>query len=346
MVKITLKTHIKNITVSIIIPVYNVQPYLERCLQSIANQTLKDIEVVIIDDGSTDSSLKICEVFSNKYDNFFTYSKSNEGQGIARNYGLQRAQGQFICYVDSDDWIEPSMCEDVVQVLNQTKADFANFGVDFISNEGKVVKKIGYFEVTELTGDELFLNALIDRHILSISWNKIYRRSFLLENKILFPPFRVNEDLFYSRAVSYYANKAVFISKVYYHALVRPSSTSRKMSAQMFRVSVDLIEYEKDFFSNRIEQEEGQRYFDAHVVKFFGYMLIQASFRILNYAEYRSCFDIVQSIGFYDFCLRKDVTIILRPKARFILALCQRPMILRILAIIVKYLGLSSFFVY
>lgn len=333
----------KGIILSIIVPVYNVELYLVKCLQSIVNQTLKDIEVIIVDDESTDSSLMICEHFSNKYENFHTYSKINEGQGVARNYGLQIAQGQFVCYVDSDDWIEPSMCEEVVEVMKKTNADFVNFGVDFISSTGKVVKKIQDFKVKELTGDELFLNALIDRHILSISWNKIYRRSFLLENGILFPTIRVNEDLFYSRAVSYYASKAVFISNVYYHALVRPGSTSRKMSVPMFRVSEDLINYEKQFFAKRLQQSDCQRYFCAHVAKLFSYMLIQASFRISDYAEYKSCFNIANEAGFYDYCSRNDVGSILGFKGRVMLSLCRYPMMLRLLAVILQKLGLSSF---
>jgi glycosyltransferase involved in cell wall biosynthesis len=332
--------------ISIIVPVYNTADFLKKCLNSIANQTLKNIEVILVDDGSTDCSLDICNQFAVKHNNFLVYTKTNEGQGVARNIGLAKSHGQFICYVDSDDWIEPSMCEDVILVLDQTNADFANFGVDFISNEGKVVKKIDHFDVTELTGDELFLNALIDRYILSTACNKIYRRSFLLEKKILFPPFRVNEDLFYSRAVSYYANKAVFISNVYYHALVRPSSTSRKMSAQMFITSEKLIRYEQDFFSLRLQQENCQPYFQAHVAKFFSYMLIQAAFRISDYAEYRSCFDISKRVDFYNLCTRKEVVSKLRYKGRVMLIVCKYPSVLRALAIIAKKLGLSSFFVY
>ncbi len=304
---------------------------------------MNDIEVIIVDDGSTDASLEICNSFSIKYSNFHTYSKINEGQGVARNFGLQKAQGQFVCYVDSDDWIEPSMCEDLVSVLNQTNADFANFGVEFITSEGKVVKKIDRFNVTELTGDNLFLNALIDKHVLSVSWNKIYRRSFLLENKILFPPFRVNEDLFYSRAVSYCAKKAIFISRIYYHALVRHGSISRKMSVQMFITSENLIKYEHDFFALRLEQEDFKRYFNAHVEKFFSYMLIQAAFRISDYEEYRYCFDVAARTGFYDVISLKDIFLLFGFKGWLIFFLCRHPLLLRILAKIASIIRVNTF---
>jgi glycosyltransferase involved in cell wall biosynthesis len=329
--------------VSIIVPVYNVELYLDRCLQSIANQTLMDIEVIIVDDGSTDSSLEISNNFSIKYNHFLTYSKVNEGQGIARNFGLEKATGKFICYVDSDDWIEPTLCEHMANVLQQTNADFANFGVDFNSEAGKVVKKIDKFEVSELAGDTIFLNALIDKYVMSISWNKIYRRNFLLDNRIIFPPIRVNEDLFYSRAVASYAKKAVFISKVYYHALVRAGSTSRKMSAQMFHTSKTLIQYEQEYFKKQLEVEVTQRYFCAHVVKLFSYMLIQASFRISDFTEYKSCFDIAKSVGFYDYCSRKNVISLLNFKGRLMLTLCHYPSALRMMATTLKKLGLTSF---
>lgn len=328
---------------SFVIPVFNTAPYLAKCLQSVANQTLENIEVILVDDGSTDKSWEICHEFVNNYPNFKCYTKINEGQGVARNYGLQKAQGEFICFVDSDDWIEPSMCEDMVQVMNQSNADFANFGLDFVTSEGRIVKSIHHFEVKELVGENLFINALIDRYIMSTSCNKIYRRSFLSDNKILFPPIRANEDLFFSRAIAYYSNKTVFVSKVYYHALVRSGSTSRSMSAEMFHISKHLVEYEYDFFFSRLQQDDCQLYFSAHIVKFFSYLLIQAAFRISDYTEYRSCFDIANDVNFNAHCSRKDVISILGIKGHLMVFLCRYPMFLRLLAIITKKIGLSSF---
>ena len=334
---------INNVMLSIIVPVFNVEKYLERCLESIANQTLKSIEVIIINDGSTDRSLVICEEFGRRHDNFHIYSKINEGQGIARNYGLHLATGEFICYVDSDDWIEPAMCEEVVNVLKTTNADFANYGADFISSNGNVVKSIGNFAVDQLVSRDIFLCALVDKHVLSVAWNKIYRRKLILENHIEFPSIRINEDLFYSRAIAFHATKTVFVSKIYYHALVRDGSTSRTMSAAAFNVSAELIKLETEAFAARLIDKDCQRYFSAHISKFFSYMLIQAAFRIKGYLEYKRCFEIARSVGFYDLCLKKEILRILGVKGAIMVALCHVPWLLRQLAAITKKMRLSSF---
>jgi glycosyltransferase EpsH len=334
---------VSSILLSIIVPVYNVACYVERCLRSIDEQTIRNFEVIIVDDGSTDSSLDICSKFVLSRPNFYVFTKENEGQGVARNFGLTKASGEFICYVDSDDWIEPSMAEDVMRVLIEKNADFANFGLDFVSLDNQMIKKINHFDIEELYGLQIFLDALIDKNILSVSWNKIYRRSFLLQHNILFPPFRVNEDLFYSRAVSFFAKKTVFISKVYYHALVRPGSTSRKMSSEMFNVSVDLIRYERNFFHVRLNDESSLLHFNAHVIKFLSYMLIQSAFRIPAYSEYRSCFEIANNVNYHELGLRKDVLSVLTFKGRIMVLLCRMPLLLRVFASALKRLGLSSF---
>ncbi len=332
------------ISVSVIVPVFNTELYLGKCLQSLVDQTINnDIEIIIIDDGSTDGSLQIAKYFSNKFKNIQVFTKKNEGQGLARNFGIQKAIGEYICYVDSDDWVESTLCEDMVKILDETNVDFVNFGADFFTPNGSIVKKIKCFTQNELSGEIIFDYALIDKEILSISWNKIYRRSFLLTNKILFPSIRVNEDLFYSRAVAYYAFKTSFVSKIYYHALVRAGSTSRKMSIDMFQISVDLINYEKLNFSERLKNKTTQIYFNAHIIKFLSYMLIQSAFRISKYSEFILCFDVVEVINYKKLCKSKLDLSPLNTKGKITAILCRYPVLLRLMANILKKLGFSSF---
>ena len=110
------------IKVSIVIPVYNVQKYLHECLDSLINQTLKDIEIICINDGSTDNSLNILKEYALKDSRIKVIDKENEGQGIARNLGIELAQGEFIGFVDPDDWLEPEMLE---MMYNQAKVLFS-----------------------------------------------------------------------------------------------------------------------------------------------------------------------------------------------------------------------------
>lgn len=334
---------IKNsVILSIIVPVFNVQQYIDRCLRSLVNQTLKDIEIIIINDGSTDASLATCERYSKAHHNFYVYTKQNEGQGVARNFGLQKARGEFVCYVDSDDWIESNLCQDMVHILSTTNADFVNFGLDFVTTDGSVVKKICDFGVSELLGKEIFLKALVDDLILSTAWNKVYRRSFLSDNNIVFPRLRANEDIFFSRAVSFHAKKTNFVSKIYYHALVRPGSTSRQMSSEMFFISEKLMEYERVAFFSLVNQGRFEIYFCAHYVKLFSYLLIQAAFRISDPDDYRVCCNFLRKSDFYIFASRSEIRGVLRLKNRIMILLCFFPRILRALTNLMKKMGLGS----
>ena len=105
--------------VSVIVPVFNSENYLEKCLDSILSQTLNDIELILINDGSTDNSLSIIKNYSRKYSNIIYKSKKNEGQAIARNIGIEMATGEFICFVDSDDYIENTMLEKLYKIAKR-----------------------------------------------------------------------------------------------------------------------------------------------------------------------------------------------------------------------------------
>lgn len=328
---------------SIIVPMYNVDKYIEKCLLSISNQTLKDIEVIMVDDGSTDLTLDICTRISTEHKNFRIYSKNNEGQGIARNYGIERANGNYICFVDSDDWIEPEVLEEMRQVMDSSDADFANFGIDFVSPSGGKLKSFGHFTVSELNGEEILYRALLEDQILSSPCNKVYRRNFLNDHSIRFPPLRSNEDLYFSRAISLYACKTVFVSKVYYHALVRPDSTSRRMTISIFTDTERLIDFEKCMFVCDDRHLKFTYAFHAHIVKVFSYLLIQAAFRIKNYNEYIACFTIANRCGFHEHLHNSNTMFALKIKNRLMAKLCLYPRLLKIVAILLKFIGIRPY---
>ena len=108
---------------SIIVPVYNVEDYLERCLDSIISQTFSNIEIICVDDGSTDNSGNICEEYADKEQRISVIHKENEGPAAARNDGLENIQGAYVSFVDCDDWLEPEMYTTMLQALNKEQAD-------------------------------------------------------------------------------------------------------------------------------------------------------------------------------------------------------------------------------
>ena len=136
--------------ISVIIPVFNSSLYLDHCLSTVVNQTLKDIEIILIDDGSTDNSLSIIKGYAKKYSNIKYISKANEGQAIARNLGIQMASGEFIAFVDSDDYIELDMLEELYNIAKLKSSDIVVCDyVEEYSNKN-IEKKSLYIEADNI----------------------------------------------------------------------------------------------------------------------------------------------------------------------------------------------------
>ena len=133
------------VKVSVIVPIYNTEIYLKECLNSVINQTLKDIEIICINDGSTDNSLKILEYFAKIDKRVTIFSQKNKGQGSARNLGLKHAKGEYICFVDSDDVLKPNELEDTYNISSKKSLDFLIFKL-FTYNEetGEEYSEKGY----------------------------------------------------------------------------------------------------------------------------------------------------------------------------------------------------------
>ena len=127
-----------NPLISVIVPVYNVEDYLISCMDSIINQTLENIEVICINDGSTDESLKILKEYEKKDERVKVYSKQNSGQGTARNFGLENAIGEYVLFVDSDDWIDIETCEILYDVAKSKELDLLIFLATNFDDENNV----------------------------------------------------------------------------------------------------------------------------------------------------------------------------------------------------------------
>ena len=158
--------------VSIIVPVYNVESYLDKCLNSLVNQTLKDIEIIVINDGSTDNSQKIIDKYSKKYKNIINIAKENGGVSEARNLGLEKASGEYIGFLDSDDWIEPDMYELMYQKAKTENFDIVACDTQAIYNDKKVYISSNIKE-DNVSNKELMIDAY------AVIWNKIYKKEIL-----------------------------------------------------------------------------------------------------------------------------------------------------------------------
>lgn len=215
------------VKVSIIVPIYNSSRYLNKCIESCLNQTLDEVEIILIDDASSDNSATlIAEYAANHPDKIIAmYLEENLHQGGARNRGIQIAKGEYLCFVDSDDWIEPTMCYELYYAAKIQDADMAG-GNCFISTEiSDKPEKLNYVssEFGEYNIDKL-QQYLSDQGYF---WNRIYKREYVLKNNILFPEHIFYEDAYFNFLTALYAKNVVKVEKCFYHYYQSPNSTVR-----------------------------------------------------------------------------------------------------------------------
>lgn len=224
---------IVNGMVSIIIPVFNCESYLSKCLESVINQTYEDIEIICIDDNSTDKSMKIMQNYAKNDTRIRIIHKINEGVSLARNAGLNIARGQFILFVDGDDWIEESTCEQAVRKAREENADIIMwsyirerkgesqkkkiFDKDIIFTENTVQKKL-HRRMIGILGSELSQPENADA--LCTVWGKLYQHSIIFDNNIRFYDIReigTYEDGLFNLLYFQHTQKAVFLNQYLYH---------------------------------------------------------------------------------------------------------------------------------
>lgn len=212
--------------ISVIVPVYGVERYLRQCVDSILSQTYKDLEILLINDGSPDSCGDICDEYGGNDCRIKVYHTENRGLSAARNLGLQKATGEYIGFVDSDDWIETDMYEVLLRLLEKTGADVSV--CDFVQEPASYEKN--FYPVDTVYNDTDTMIALFNKEINYNVWNKLYRRE--LWQDILFPEGKNYEDIAAMHRIMHESGKVAVIPSVKYHYCVRDKSITKTNSAR------------------------------------------------------------------------------------------------------------------
>lgn len=207
--------------VSIIVPVYNVEKYLERCIQSLVNQTYSELEIILVDDGSTDLSSKICDEWVKRDSRISVIHKKNGGLSDARNAGMKIVKGEYVCFVDSDDVVHKDFLKSLLILLNEYNADFVE-GVAQKFTEKFDTSMDSEIEIEIYNRERAMLELIAERKIRQTVWNKLYRRE-LIEG-IEFPYGKINEDEFWTYQVIGKVNTVVRTSQVIYGYFQRTGS--------------------------------------------------------------------------------------------------------------------------
>ena len=214
--------------VSVIVPIYNVEQYINRALDSLVNQTLKEIEVILVDDGSTDSSGKIADDYSQKHSNFSVIHKKNSGASEARNQGIKVATAPYIGFIDPDDYIEPDMFEKLFCLANKNDTDLVICGYyEEYSEDNKLERRVNS------SIDNISVDVLIEQFIKgefgAYLWNKLFKADIIKFEAIYFPKNVIlgEDTIFFSEYLKYINNYSV-IDNLLYHYIRNSNSICAK----------------------------------------------------------------------------------------------------------------------
>ena len=237
--------------ISIIIPVYKVEKYLEKCIQSVINQTYENLQIILVDDGSPDNCGKICDEYAKKDHRIEVIHKSNGGLSDARNKGLEIAKGEYIGFVDSDDYIEADMYEVLYNLLKQYNADVSicNF---YTVSQGKISIKNADNGINDYNRIEILKEILLDRNIQSYAWNKLYKKE--LFDEIKYPIGKKYEDIGTTFYLLEKCNKVVVTGKSEYYYINRQDSIVNNVTESTITDYIELIMQRYDYIEENIRE--------------------------------------------------------------------------------------------
>ena len=248
--------------ITVIIPVYNAQKYLRECLDSLVNQTYKDIEVITVNDGSTDNSGVICHEYAEKYNNFFAIDKENGGQMSAWILGVQHAHGEFFGFVDSDDYVDPTMYEEMMHREEETGADlvmcnFFDFDLKAATPRHADLKEYyGENDIHEIY-EKVFPS--LTEYISTSRWDKLFKRDIFIENmkKYCAKTVRTMEDRFIVSSSFFSCNSFAYVSKPLYYWRRMKISSSRKARPEL----CDIMEL---LYSTQVQMLKDKGYYEQY----------------------------------------------------------------------------------
>ena len=233
--------------VSVIVPVYNVEQYLDKCIDSIVHQSYKKLEIILIDDGSKDSSGQLCDKWKQMDNRIKVIHKQNEGLGFARNSGLEIATGKYIMFVDSDDYIDENMVEKLYVKLQTTKSDTIFCGLNRVYPDGRSVEVPAVYNDQSFEGKDIINNVLLemigskpqdkeDANLFMSVWHALYSKEVIDKWNICFPSERIImcEDIMFHIQYLRYANKVTYISESLYYYRVNQKSLSQTYDSTRF----------------------------------------------------------------------------------------------------------------
>ena len=231
-------------TISVIIPIYKVHAYLSKCVESITAQTYGKLEIILVDDGSPDECPALCDAWALKDKRIKVIHKENGGLSDARNAGIEIASGDYILFVDGDDYIAPDMCEKLLTAIEDSDADMAVCSFYWEYPDRQEIQPMSVLNGTVVSQSEILETwARFGGVEFVVAWNKLYRRElFFTPEHIRYPVGRLHEDEFTSYRLLYAAKRVVFVDKPLYHYVQRGNSIMANLGERNIRDFADAIQ--------------------------------------------------------------------------------------------------------
>jgi len=290
--------------VSVIIPIYNAENTLEKCLDSVINQTLSDIEIILVDDGSTDKSLEIIQNYEQQDSRIKLIPQKNIGLSAARNTGIKIAEGEYVSFVDSDDWLDKKMYEELIEQANE-------------HNNPNIIKAY-YYNVTKTgiftTIAFSYLNKKNKKAVLTDNlkeimktcsyavWSGLWKRSFLDKYNLFFvEDIHNGSDIFFTWQAMIYSKKLLLVFKpYYYYNLSTPFSVTRAINNKFLDL-IKVFKRQKDFMLEQNIYKEFEYTYQTRACSYFNYAfkraLLLRGFKFHRYAELKEFFDKMYEIS-------------------------------------------------
>ncbi|NJE45754.1 glycosyltransferase [Massilimicrobiota sp. SW1139] len=239
--------------ISVVVPVYNVEKYLEECIESILKQVYTNYEIILVDDGSTDSSGNICDFYALNFPNIQVIHKNNEGLGMARNTGIERAKGDYITFIDSDDYVDENLLLDLISNIKKCNADVCLGGFKKVSDDKKILFTEQYnmavYYHNGVTNDIFIkmLGSLPNKHdVIRMSvCNTLFKLSIINKYNLRFLSEReyISEDLLFDLDYYLHANKCILLNNINYNYRYNPSSLTTSYKKDRFNSTIKFFEY-------------------------------------------------------------------------------------------------------
>ena len=243
-----------NDLISIVVPIYKVEKYLEQCVTSIINQTYQNIEIILVDDGSPDNCGIMCDNYATKDARIKVIHKQNGGLSDARNHGIEIATGKYITFVDSDDYIDSKYIEELYNEIKTNNVKVSQCGILHVNDDQEILKKSGHLEKQLLSGKQMLKDLYKDHGTENIVvWNKMYDIK-LFEN-IRYPVGKIHEDEFTTYKILYNIDDVAILNKYYYNYRQNENSiTGKKFNIKRLD-KIEAYEQRLQFFKQKNEKE-------------------------------------------------------------------------------------------